>query len=122
MGSTTKVTTAVWVGNVTGRANLRFIGAPHGCNAGQTYAVMRHCIFQAIQRTMNGKYGGASSWPYPESQYVSGGKAIQHADAQPKSAPPAPKPSTSGPTPSSGTGNGNGKGDDDKKGGGKEDR
>ncbi|MFD1720737.1 transglycosylase domain-containing protein [Amnibacterium endophyticum] len=92
MGSTTKVTTAVWVGNVTGRANLRFVYSPHGCNSGTAYASMRHCIFQAVQRTMNNKYGGASSWPSPASQYVSGGKAIQHADARPQSKPkPAAK-------------------------------
>jgi membrane peptidoglycan carboxypeptidase len=95
MGSTTKVTTAVWVGNVTGRANLRFVGAPAGCNAGSTFAVMRHCIFQAIQRTMNNKYGGASSWPSPQAQYVTGGKAIVHADAAPKAAS-KPKPGRSG--------------------------
>ncbi len=93
MGSTTKVTTAVWVGNVTGRANLRLVYAPHGCNAGSQFAVMRHCIFQAVQRTMNNKYGGASSWPYPQAQYVSGGKAITHADAEPKQTekPKSPK-------------------------------
>jgi membrane peptidoglycan carboxypeptidase len=88
MGSTTKVTTAVWVGNVTGRSNLRQVYAPHGCNAGSQFAVMRHCIFQAIQRTMNAKYGGASSWPYPQAQYLSGGKAVVHADAKPKASKP----------------------------------
>jgi membrane peptidoglycan carboxypeptidase len=111
MGSTTKVTTAVWVGNVTGHVNLRFVGSPNGCNAGRTFAVMRHCIFQAIQRTMNDKYGGASSWPYPATQYVSGGAPIRNPDAMPKHA--APKPSTPS-TPSKPTDDnpGKGKGDD----------
>lgn len=99
MGSTTKVTTAVWVGNVTGRSNLRQVYAPHGCNAGSQFAVMRHCIFQAIQRTMNAKYGGATSWPYPQAQYVSGGKAITHTDAMPKvEKPKAPKKKDTGDT------------------------
>ncbi len=91
MGSTTKVATAVWVGNVTGRYNLRNVPAPHGCNAGATFAVQRHCVFQAIQRTMNAKYGGASSWPTPEPQYLYGGKAITRQDARPQTAPPPPK-------------------------------
>ena len=121
MGSTTKVTTAVWVGNVTGRSNLRQVYAPHGCNAGSQFAVMRHCIFQAVQRTMNAKYGGASSWPYPQSQYVTGGAPIQNADARPKAAPPAPRPTSGGPSvpsspkPTSGS-NGNGNGGDDSNG------
>jgi membrane peptidoglycan carboxypeptidase len=120
MGSTTKVTTAVWVGNVTGHQNLRFVSAPHGCNAGVRYANMRHCVFQAIQRTMNDKYGGASSWPYPEAQYVTGGKAITHADAQPKVAPPKPTAPTAPtkPTPSTGTGNGGDNGNGNGNGGG----
>ncbi|WP_375387260.1 transglycosylase domain-containing protein [uncultured Amnibacterium sp.] len=113
MGSTTKVTTAVWVGNVTGHTNLRFVGSPHGCNAGQLYSAMRHCIWQAIQRTMNDKYGGAAGWPYPEAQYVTGGKAIVHQDAQPKAAPPKPtdKPKDDkGGQPTSGPDDGNGNG------------
>ena len=94
MGSTTNVATAVWVGNVTGRANLRQVASPHNCNLGGM-ASMRHCIFQAVQRTMNQKYGGDSGWPYPSAQYVTGGKAIQHADARPQSAP-APERSGGG--------------------------
>ena len=121
MGSTTKVTTAVWVGNVTGRSNLRRVFAPHGCNYGSQFAVMRHCIFQAVQRTMNAKYGGASSWPYPQSQYVTGGAPIRNPDARPKVAPPAPRPpaaapsTPSSPKPSAGS-NGNGNGGDDSNG------
>ena len=121
MGSTTKVTTAVWVGNVTGHANLRFVGSPHTCNVGSyTYAVMRHCIFQAIMRPADATYGGAASWPTPLPQYLSGGAAIVHKDAAPEkpkatSKPPAKgtPPSTGKPTTGTGTGtggNGNGNG------------
>ncbi|WP_147392060.1 transglycosylase domain-containing protein [Amnibacterium setariae] len=91
MGSTTKVSTAVWVGNVTGKVNLRRVYSPAACNTGSQFAVMRHCIFQAIQRTMNAKYGGAAGWPTPLPQYLYGGKAIQHADARPQSTPKPPK-------------------------------
>ncbi|GAA4740244.1 transglycosylase domain-containing protein [Amnibacterium soli] len=113
MGSTTKVTTAVWVGNVTGHQNLRFVYGPHGCNAGSNYASMRHCIWQAIQRPMNAKYGGASSWPYPAAQYVSGGAAIRHADAMPKSDPKPARTSNGGSKPAS---DDKGKGGDKGKG------
>lgn len=122
MGSTTKVTTAVWVGNVTGHANLRQVAAPHSCNVGGM-ANMRHCIFQAVQRNMNKTYGGDSSWPYPAAQYVTGGKAITHADAAPKAAPPKPTAPTAPtaptkPTPTTGTGNGGGNGNGNGNGGG----
>jgi membrane peptidoglycan carboxypeptidase len=99
MGSTTKVSTAVWVGNVTGSTNLRNVYAPHGCNAGSQYAVQRHCIFQAIQRTMNAKYGGAAYWPTPQNQYLYGGKAIAHKDAAPQAKKAAPKKDKPSPKP-----------------------
>jgi membrane peptidoglycan carboxypeptidase len=111
MGSTTKVTTAVWVGNVTGDQNLRLVDSAHGCNAGNEYAVMRHCIFQAIMRPADAKYGGAASWPTPLPQYLYGGKAIVHQDAQPQHAASTPKKDKGGSkgspttgTPSKGTG------------------
>ena len=107
MGSTTKTTTAVWVGNVTGHANLREYLSPHGCNAGSYFANMRHCIFQAIEHVTDPRYGGAASWPYPAAQYVSGGRAIVHEDAQPKAAPAKPKPAATSTT----------KGDDKSTGG-----
>ena len=108
MGATTKVATAVWVGNITGRTNLRNVYSNAGCNAGSQFAVMRHCIFQAVQRTMNGKYGGDSGWPYPASQYVTGGKAIVHQDARPQTAPSAPKKDSKSSTNGSGDSNGSG--------------
>ncbi|MGN6446021.1 transglycosylase domain-containing protein [Amnibacterium sp.] len=111
MGSTTKVTTAVWIGNVTGNVSLRTVDGPHTCNIqSYQYANMRHCVFQAIMRPANAKYGGAASWPTPLPQYLSGGKAIVHADAKPQSTP-KPKPSKpSKPAPGGNGGGGNGGG------------
>nr|MBW4043040.1 hypothetical protein [Acidobacteriota bacterium] len=107
MGSTTKVTTAVWIGNVTGNVNLRSQYAPNGCNAGHTYDVMRHCVYQAIMRPADAEYGGARSWPTPLQQYLTGGKAIAHKDAQPQQAAAKPaQPST--PTAPGGGNSGNG--------------
>ncbi len=94
IGSTTKVTTAVWVGNANGSANLRQEFGGGFCR-GTQYAVKRHCIFHDVQTIMNKDYGGAYGWPTPESQFLYGGAAIQHADARPQSAP-APERSGGG--------------------------
>jgi membrane peptidoglycan carboxypeptidase len=122
IGSTTKVTTAVWVGNRVGNTNLRTIYGGPACNQGNRYAEKRHCVFQGIAKLMNSTYGGAYSWPTPESQFLSGGKAIvhkdagaQHAAAKPQPKPTQPKPTQPKPTqptgtPATGTGTGSGKG------------
>ncbi|MGT2427334.1 transglycosylase domain-containing protein [Amnibacterium kyonggiense] len=108
LGSTTSVTTAVWIGNVTGNVNLRTVTGPHTCGTvgSYRYADLRHCVFQAIMRPADAKYGGAASWPTPLPQYLTGGRAILHADARPQAAAP---PKTSGGT--GGTSGKSGKGD-----------
>jgi membrane peptidoglycan carboxypeptidase len=93
IGSTTKVTTAVWVGNANGGANLRYEYGGGYCRGSQ-YAVKRHCIWHDIQTILNKQYGGAYSWPTPESQFLYGGKAIVHKDAAPQKAKAKPKAST----------------------------
>jgi membrane peptidoglycan carboxypeptidase len=78
IGSTSKVTTAVWVGSVTGHQNLRQVYSfPYcGLQGGTTQAaVERHCVWKDIQTAVNKVYGGATSWPQPEAQYLSGGSA-----------------------------------------------
>ena len=120
IGSTTKVTTAVWVGNANGGANLRQEFGGGFCRGSQ-YAVKRHCIFRDIQTIMNKDYGGAFGWPTPESQFLYGGAAIQHADARPVVEKPKPprddkgkqgdKGGTPTPAPTTGTGGTTGTGD-----------
>jgi membrane peptidoglycan carboxypeptidase len=96
IGSTSKVTTAVWVGNANGFANLRQVyGFPYcGLSQGSTQsAIERHCVWNGIQTAANRIYGGATGWAAPDSQYLYGGAAILHADARPHVAPaPKPKP------------------------------
>ena len=53
IGSTTNVTTAVWVGNVTGSVGMRTI-AIRGTNA----ALIRHSIFKSVMTLADQKYGG----------------------------------------------------------------
>ncbi|HEY0374972.1 MAG TPA: transglycosylase domain-containing protein [Amnibacterium sp.] len=105
IGSTSKVTTAVWIGNANGFANLRDVfGFPYcGLQGSTQAAIERHCVWRGIQTAANRIYGGATGWAYPDSQYLYGGAAIQHADARPHVKPkpkpkPAPKP-TASPTP-----------------------
>jgi membrane peptidoglycan carboxypeptidase len=119
IGSSTKVTTAVWVGNANGGANLRQEFGGGFCR-GTQYAVKRHCIFRDIQTIMNRDYGGAYGWPTPESQFLSGGVPIQHADARPQHTA-TPKPATSTkPGKSTGNGKGSGNGNGMSKGGTKQ--
>ena len=101
IGSTSAITTAVWVGNATGYQNLREVfGFPYCAGQGTTAATERHCIFREIQTNANRVYGGATTWTYPDSQFLYGGKAIVNADARPKAPKPKPKPKpTPGPIP-----------------------
>jgi membrane peptidoglycan carboxypeptidase len=81
IGSTSKVTTAVWVGNVQGHVNLRKIYSFPYCPT--TYstqaATMRHCVWKGIQTALNKRYGGAKSWPKPDSKFVTGGSSAPAA-------------------------------------------
>jgi membrane peptidoglycan carboxypeptidase len=76
IGTTSKVTTAVWVGNITGYQDLRATNLGY-CPAGYSSqaAVQRHCLWKGIQTAVNAVYGGATSWPQPQPQYLSGGAA-----------------------------------------------
>lgn len=74
IGSTSKVTTAVWVGNVAGFTNLRQVYSFPYCalkNSSQA-AIARHCVWNDIQTAANAIYGGATDWTAPDPAYVSG--------------------------------------------------
>ena len=51
--------------------------APRGYSS--QAAVQRHCLWKGIQTAVNKVYGGATSWPQPESQYLYGGHDHHHA-------------------------------------------
>ncbi|WP_375407001.1 transglycosylase domain-containing protein [uncultured Amnibacterium sp.] len=81
-GSTSKVATSVWVGNVTGMTNLRQTTFPSRCytsGKGQA-AVARHCVWKAVQTAVNEQYGGATTWTEPDPQYLYGGSATTSTD------------------------------------------
>jgi membrane peptidoglycan carboxypeptidase len=87
IGSTSKVTTAVWVGNVQGHVNLRKITSFPYCPT--TYstqaATMRHCVWKGIQTAVNKEYGGAKSWPKPDQRFLAGGAPVAAAPTTPSS-------------------------------------
>jgi outer membrane biosynthesis protein TonB len=81
-------------------------GFPYCSITGSTKAAdERHCVWNGIQAAVNKVYGGAYSWAAPETQYLTGGKALTHADARPYTPPvvrkpaPAPVPVRPAPTP-----------------------
>ena len=82
IGTTSKVTTAVWVGSVTGTQDQRETSFGY-CPAGYSslVSVQRHCVWKGIQEAINAEYGGATTWAQPESQYLDGGTPFS-ADPQ----------------------------------------
>ncbi|WP_375388572.1 transglycosylase domain-containing protein [uncultured Amnibacterium sp.] len=72
VGGTTKVVTAVWVGNVNAqKTNLRYVYGWSSCGKA---ADARHCVWSDIMAANQAKYPGDTSWPTPESQYLYGQK------------------------------------------------
>lgn len=63
IGASTKAATAVWVGNVVGKANLRNLSFDSG-----SAATARHRIWPAIMELADNKYGG-DDFPEPESSF-----------------------------------------------------
>jgi membrane peptidoglycan carboxypeptidase len=97
IGTTSKVTTAVWIGNANGFQNLRKVyGFPYCPLSGSTQAAIeRHCVWKGIQTAVNRVYGGATGWATPESRYLYGGAPITSADARPRFVYQPPPPPTS---------------------------
>jgi membrane peptidoglycan carboxypeptidase len=81
-GTTSKVTTVVWVGNngvlkkgdsPQGLRLTSFDAKPCYLSGNGTAAIARHCIWHDIQTAVNKEYGGATTWAQPEPQYLYGG-------------------------------------------------
>ena len=74
MGTTTKLGTAVWTGNVVGHASLRKFSNPAG---GGSYAsTARFKIFKAIMKPANATYGGEKAFPAASAAVLGGSSAI----------------------------------------------
>jgi membrane peptidoglycan carboxypeptidase len=70
VGGTTKVVSAVWVGNVNAQTtNLRQVYGWSSCGVA---ANARHCLWSDIMRANQAKYPGDTTWPQPDPQYLYG--------------------------------------------------
>ena len=74
MGGTTNSVTAVSVGNVSGGSNLRQVLDYPSCRYSTAAADARHCLWSDIVASNTATYGGDSSWPAPDPQYLYGQK------------------------------------------------
>ncbi|MGT2427052.1 penicillin-binding protein [Amnibacterium kyonggiense] len=78
-GTTSKVTTVVWVGNngtLPGKVkiSLRQNPFPSPCStSGYGASAARHCIWKDVQTAVNKEYGGATTWPQPDPKYLADG-------------------------------------------------
>ena len=84
IGTTSKATTAVWVGNINGGQNLRETSFPNPCYTSGIGVASdaRHCVWKDVQTAVNAKLGGATSWAQPEPQYLYGGAPTTDASTQ----------------------------------------
>jgi membrane peptidoglycan carboxypeptidase len=73
VGASSRVATAVWVGNATGHVALRSISLNH-----TQAALLRHPLWANIMRAIDKEYPGAKSFPAPPASMLSGtGKPLQ---------------------------------------------
>ncbi|MGN6445279.1 transglycosylase domain-containing protein [Amnibacterium sp.] len=102
-GTSSKDTTVVWVGNNGTQQslfNVQLGDCPAG--GGTNGSVQRHCVYKDIQEALNKEYGGASSWPAPDPQYLGSGKSTSPTSGTSNSSngstSPTPAPTSTAPT------------------------
>jgi membrane peptidoglycan carboxypeptidase len=91
VGSSTKVSTAVWVGNATGQVATRKTRPPKACpGTANQVATLRNCIFKQTMTMINAEYPGGT-FPTAPAQYLNGstkplpdfaGQTVDSATAQ----------------------------------------
>jgi membrane peptidoglycan carboxypeptidase len=80
IGSSSKVTTGVLVGNVVGHQDLTLVNDFPYCPVKNSRVAQfaRHCVWYGIQTAANKKYGGATSFPAAKQQYIGTGDLKYH--------------------------------------------
>jgi membrane peptidoglycan carboxypeptidase len=72
VGSSTKVSTAVWVGNATGQVATRKTRPPRACpGTANQVATLRNCVFKQTMTMINAEYPGGT-FPTAPAQYLNG--------------------------------------------------
>jgi membrane peptidoglycan carboxypeptidase len=75
VGSTTKVSTAVWIGNATGDAVTTATRPPRACpGTGDEVATLRNCVFKQTMTAIDSEYAPGTFPPAP-TQYLTGSAA-----------------------------------------------
>jgi membrane peptidoglycan carboxypeptidase len=72
VGSTTKVSTAVWIGNATGQVSTRATRVPTPCpRVGNQVATLRNCVFKQTVTAIDAEYP-PGAFPAAPVQYLNG--------------------------------------------------
>jgi membrane peptidoglycan carboxypeptidase len=86
VASSTKAASAVWIGNISGRQQLRRISVGH-----TQAALLRHVVFRSLMRVVDAYVGPAPGFAAPDPALVGGGHSIGGPPgARGAAAPPAP--------------------------------
>jgi membrane peptidoglycan carboxypeptidase len=72
VASSTKVATAVWIGNISGRQQLRKITVGH-----TEAALLRHAVFRTVMRAVDADVGPAAAFAAADPSLVGGGSYIR---------------------------------------------
>ncbi|HEX3679674.1 MAG TPA: penicillin-binding transpeptidase domain-containing protein, partial [Galbitalea sp.] len=99
VASSTKASTAVWVGNISGSQPLRSISV-----AGSQAALLRHRVFKAVMKVVDQYVGAAPAFAPADPSLISGGRYFGSPQGSTSVAPPPtsttpPAPPTPVPTP-----------------------
>jgi membrane peptidoglycan carboxypeptidase len=72
VGSTTQVSTAVWIGNATGKVSTRATRPPVACpGVGNQVATLRNCVFKHTMEAIDAEYP-PGAFPAAPAQYLNG--------------------------------------------------
>jgi membrane peptidoglycan carboxypeptidase len=90
VASSTKASTAVWIGNISGVQQLRRI------SVGRTQAaLLRHVVFRSVMRIVDGYLGAAAPFAAADPALVKGGHSIGSPPGSTGVRPPPPTPPSS---------------------------
>ena len=94
VASSTKASTAVWVGNISGSQPLRSISV-----AGSQAALLRHRVFKAVMKVVDQYVGPAPAFAPPDPSLIGGGKYFGSPQGSTSVAPPSSSTAPPAPTP-----------------------
>jgi membrane peptidoglycan carboxypeptidase len=99
VASSTKAASAVWIGNISGKQQLRKITVGH-----TQAALLRHAVFKSLMRIVDSYVGRAPAFAAPDPSLISGGRSQGSPSGSggtkpPPAAPAVPVPIVPDPVP-----------------------